>query len=127
FKATLPTLVFIVLAAVGATRGFINRWGEMILLASIALYVIVITIGADQIGVRYILPIFPLFFIWTSRIVPDLLSARSGTAVLAIFLAWHVWSGTSAFPNYIPYFNEMAGGSKIGRASCRERVWSQDA
>jgi len=116
FKATLPTLVFIVLAAVGATRGFFDRWGEMILLASIALYVVVITMGAGQIGVRYVLPIFPLFFIWASRIVPDLLSARSGTAVLAALLAWHAWSGISAFPNYIPYLNEMAGGPTRGIA-----------
>jgi hypothetical protein len=116
FKATVPTLVFMVLAVFAATRGFVNRWGEMILLVSITLYIVVITIGADQIGVRYILPVFPLLFIWVSRIVPDCLSARSGTAVLAALLTWHVWSGISAFPNYIPYFNEMAGGSSKGAA-----------
>ena len=115
-KATLPTLVFIILAAVGAIRGFIDRWGEMILLASIGLYVVVITMGADQIGVRYVLPIFPLLFIWASRTVPDLLSARSSAAVVGLLLTWHVWSGISAFPNYIPYFNEMAGGSAKGAA-----------
>jgi len=115
FKATLATLVIIILAAVAAIRGFVNRWGEMILLASIGLFVVVITMGADQIRVSYILPVFPLFFIWTSRIVPDFLSARSGTAVLVLLLAWHSWSGISAFPNYIPYFNEMAGGPARGQ------------
>jgi 4-amino-4-deoxy-L-arabinose transferase-like glycosyltransferase len=116
FKATLPTVILIVLAAVAATRGFVDVWGETILLATIALYLIVITLGADQIGVRYILPIFPLFFIWVSRIVPTLLTARPGKALLAAFLAWHIWSGVSAFPNYIPYFNEMAGGISGGAA-----------
>jgi uncharacterized membrane protein len=116
FKATLPTLFFIVLAAVRATRGFVDAWGEMILLVTIVFYTVVITIGADQYGVRYILPVFPLLFIWVSRIVPDLLATRTGTAVLTGLIAWHVWSGVSAFPNYIPYFNEMAGGIAGGAA-----------
>ena len=116
FKATLPTLFFIVLAAVQTTRGFVDTWGEMILLVTIALYTVVITIGADQVGVRYILPVFPLFFIWVSRVVPNLLATRTGTTVLAVLIAWHIWSGVSAFPNYIPYFNEMAGGTTGGAA-----------
>ena len=116
FKATLPTVFLIVLAAVRATRGFVDRWGETILLGTVALYIVVITVGADQVGVRYILPIFPLLFIWVSRVVPDLLTTRAGSAVLAGFLAWHAWSGMSAFPNYIPYFNEMAGGVVGGAA-----------
>lgn len=116
FKATLPTLFLIVLAAVGMRRGFVDRWGEAMLLATIALYLIVITIGADQLGVRYLLPIFPLLFIWVSRIAPALLATRGGSVVLAALIAWHAWSGISTFPNYIPYFNEMAGGIAGGAA-----------
>jgi hypothetical protein len=71
---------------------------------------------ADQLGVRYILPVFPLVFIWVSRIVPDFLTARSGAAVLAVLIGWHAWSAISAFPNYIPYFNELAGGPAGGPA-----------
>src|SRR5262249_53081617 len=111
-----PTVVFALVTAIEATRGFINRWGEMILLASIALFLVATTILADQVGVRYILPVFPLLFIWVSRIVPKFLAARSGTAVIVALLAWHAWSGISAFPNYIPYFNEMAGGPRGGPA-----------
>ena len=113
-KATLPSVLLIFFAAVNATRGFINRWGEMILLVTIVLFLLVITAGADQIGVRYILPIFPLLYIWVSRIVPDFMTARSGTAVLVLLLTWHVASGIFAFPNYIPYFNELAGGAAEG-------------
>jgi len=116
FKATLPTLILIVLATVQATRGFIDRWGEMILLASIGAYLVVISAAADQVGVRYILPVFPLVFIWVSRIVPDFLSARSGATVLVVLIAWQAWSAIAAFPNYIPYFNEMAGGAAHGPA-----------
>lgn len=116
FKATLPTVVFVIVTVIEATRGLINRWGEMILLVTIAVFLVATTILADQVGVRYILPVFPLVFIWVSRIVRKFLTARSGTAVIAALLAWHVWSSISAFPNYIPYFNEMAGGPAGGPA-----------
>ena len=90
--------------------------GEMLLLVSIALFLVATTILAGQVGVRYILPVFPLVFIWVSRIVPKFLAARSGTAVVTALLVWHAWSSISAFPNYIPYFNEMAGGAAGGPA-----------
>src|SRR5204863_400677 len=77
---------------------------------------VVISAAADQVGVRYILPVLPLVFIWVSRIVPDFLTARSGAAVLAALIAWQAWSAIAAFPNYIPYFNEMVGGPTHGPA-----------
>src|SRR5438034_343424 len=104
------------LLVIEAARGFGERWGEMILLVSIALFLAATTIFAGQVGVRYILPVFPLVFVWVSRIVPRFLAARSGTVALAALVAWHAWSSASAFPNYIPYFNEMAGGAAGGPA-----------
>ena len=113
-KATLASVLLIFFAVVNATHGFLDRWGEMLLLVTIVFYIVVITAGADQIGVRYILPVFPLLYIWVSRIVPDFVTTRTGVAVLVVLLAWHVGSGASAFPNYIPYFNELAGGAAEG-------------
>ena len=115
-KVTAPVIFLIAFAVIGATRGFINRWGEMILLGTIGAYVIVVSAAADQVGVRYLLPIFPLVYIWVSRIVPDFLTARSGAVMLAGLIVWHAWSGISAFPNYIPYFNELVGGPVSGTA-----------
>ncbi len=113
-KATVPAVLLVFFAVVNATRGFIDQWGELLLLVTIVFYVVVTTAGADQIGVRYIIPIFPLLYIWVSRIVPDFKTARTGVAVLVLLLAWHIWSGIFAFPNYIPYFNELAGGAREG-------------
>jgi len=113
-KATVPTLLLLILAALDSAAGFRDRWGEILLLSSIALYLIVISIGADQIGIRYLLPIFPLLFIWAARIVPRLTANRAGVAVLAVLLLWQAWSAIRVFPNYIPYFNELAGGPADG-------------
>jgi hypothetical protein len=113
-KATVPTLTLLMLAVIDSTAGLKDRWGEILLLSSAAMYLIVISIGADQIGIRYLLPIFPLLFVWTSRIVPRLAAHRAGVVVLGFLLLWQAWSAVRVFPNYIPYFNELAGGPVHG-------------
>jgi 4-amino-4-deoxy-L-arabinose transferase-like glycosyltransferase len=115
-KATIPTLLLIVVALVDLRSGWIDRWGEIILISSIVFYLIIDSVGANQIGFRYLLPIFPLLFIWTSRIVRRLAASYVGIGAIAMLLLWQAWAATHAFPNYIPYFNELAGGPAGGPA-----------
>lgn len=115
FKATIPTLAMIIFAVIHAiSERFASRWGEITLLTVIAGYAVLISIGADQIGLRYLLPIFPLMFVWTSRVVPWILSMRGGALVIGALLAWQTVEAVRTFPNYIPYFNELAGGPAQG-------------
>ncbi len=114
FKATLATLILILLATARAFAGLVHRWGEIILLTSIAFYVAIISAGANDLGIRYLLPIFPLIFIWVSRIVPDYWTNRLGRALLIVLFGWQMWAALSTFPNYIPFFNELAGGAGRG-------------
>jgi hypothetical protein len=113
-KATVPTLLAIVFAAYSAIRHAEFKWGETVLLAGIGFYFLLISLAADQIGLRYLLPVFPLIFVWTSRIVPRFASARAGSVILAVLLAWQAWSALRIFPNHIAYFNELAGGPAAG-------------
>jgi hypothetical protein len=115
-KATVPVLILIPLALISLKAGWADRWGEIILTSAIAFYVIVNSIGASQIGFRYLLPVLPLLFVWTSRVVTRLAVNRAGIAVIAILLCWQTWTSIHAFPNYIPYFNELAGGPSHGPA-----------
>jgi predicted membrane-bound dolichyl-phosphate-mannose-protein mannosyltransferase len=114
FKATLATLILMLMATARAASGFINRTAETILLAGMGFYLVVMSVGANDLGIRYLLPIFPMLFIWISRIAPDYWTNRIGRAVLVILFAWQVWSAVSTFPNYIPFFNELAGGPGRG-------------
>jgi hypothetical protein len=114
FKATLATLILILLATARSLSGFTDRWGGTILVAGIVFYVVVMSVGANNIGIRYLLPIFPLIFVWVSRIVADYWTNRLGRSILIILFTWQMWSALSSFPNYIPFFNEMAGGSGHG-------------
>jgi hypothetical protein len=121
FKATIPTLLVMIGAAVDvflprAKRIVQDRWGEITLLAGIAFYVIVTSIGAAPIGVRYLLPILPLLFVWTSRVATRLTASRAGRVIVAVLFLWHASAAIRAFPNYIPYFNEFAGGASGGPA-----------
>ena len=115
FKATIPTLLLIAVTLVDLRSGLIDRWGEIILMSGIVFYLIIDSIGASQIGFRYLLPIFPLLFVWTSRIVRRLAASYVGIGAMAMLLLWQAWAATHAFPNYIPYFNELAGGPAGGQ------------
>jgi hypothetical protein len=42
------------------------------------------------------------------------ITAASGRLALALLIAWQAWAGVSSFPDYIPYFNEIAGGAARG-------------
>ena len=114
-KATVPLLLATVLALAHlAVKKFIDARGEMLILGSIIAYAAAITLGADDIGVRYVLPVFPLLFIWCSRIVVEIPKKSAGVALLLVLLGWQARAAIGAFPNYIPYFNELAGGAKGG-------------
>jgi Dolichyl-phosphate-mannose-protein mannosyltransferase len=114
-KATIPTLLFVIFAGLHAVlEGFVSRRGELILLVSAVFYVGLISAAADQIGLRYLIPVFPMVFVWTSRMVPRLLTSRSGIAIVAVLLCWQAVSAIRTYPNYIPYINELAGGPAAG-------------
>jgi hypothetical protein len=118
FKATLATLIFLVLAAINTILSAKSHgrkaWGQTILLSGIIFYTIAYSAEADNLGVRYLLPIFPLLYVWISQIVPVYWNHSFGRVALGVLLAWHMWAALSTFPNYIPYFNELAGGAASG-------------
>jgi hypothetical protein len=93
-----------------------------------AAFVLAATVGADDIGVRYILPALP--FAWVAGGVAfDALVAGSrpwGRPVAAGLAAWLAIAAWGIFPDHLSYFNEAAclavdpsrigldGGSRCG-------------
>ncbi len=114
-KATIPLLLTLALAAVHSiARRFVNMDGEILILVTVVTYVAALILKADDLGVRYLLPVFPLLFVWSSRVVIELKRHRAGIVLALILLAWQARAALGAFPNYIPYFNEIAGGALRG-------------
>ncbi|MBM3255948.1 MAG: glycosyltransferase family 39 protein [Candidatus Moranbacteria bacterium] len=77
-----------------------------------------------QLGIRYILPVFPFLYLFIALMLWKFsqnfdFKKRLGyywanIIILVGLLIWHFGSNVSVFPSYLPYFNEFIGGSKNG-------------
>jgi hypothetical protein len=78
---------------------------------------------------RYVLPVLPLLFIWTSQAASWIHPRRVlGSALVVSCLGWFVVSSLVVFPHSMSYFNELSGGPQGG---CRVLLdanldWGQD-
>jgi hypothetical protein len=131
YKMPHPLQALLLVAAYLTVRpGVISRRGWA--LASILLVAVVLatlaSISHMQLGVRYVLPVFPLLAViaaQTARHVSEVHS-RMRTLVVtltALFIAsvWH-------HPHHLAYFNEWAGGPIDGREHLVDSNidWGQD-
>ncbi|HET9210625.1 MAG TPA: glycosyltransferase family 39 protein [Thermoanaerobaculia bacterium] len=70
------------------------------------------------IGIRYILPAFPFLFVFAGRVAAYPPSSRSLSrwqpAAVGALLLWLAASSFSVHPQYLSYFNEIAGGPGNG-------------
>jgi len=113
-KTPLPMLLLIPLAIWHWRRQNDGWFDEVFLLLPAITLLALISAMADALGVRYILAIYPLLFIFVSRTV-TLFSASRGWAVVGIILAiWYLSTPIRIYPDYLAHFNELVGGPKHG-------------
>lgn len=118
FVLKAPTAFLVLLALrVGdqAVRKQIDPDEALYLLLPALVWVVAMTATALQFGIRYILPAYPLLFIYVSGIAASpffLGRIRRGVvgALVVLFMA----GSLRAHPHYIPYFNVLAGGPSSG-------------
>jgi hypothetical protein len=83
-----------------------------------------------NIGVRHLLPIYPLLLIAIGMAAARMWAARPRTTAVVLALAGIglAIETLSAYPNFIPFFNTMAGGSRGGLRllSDSNLDWGQD-
>ena len=82
--------------------------------AIIALAILLVCLPSRiNIGLRHVLPIYPFLAITAGVGLASLGRARraapAGPAIAAVLLAWHLVSSARAHPDYLAYFNEVAG------------------
>lgn len=100
----------------------------------IAVYWTAAILGNLNIGIRHLLPIFPFIYIlvvfgaygFLKQVKPNL--RRITTAFFLLMLLWYISSSLSAFPHYLSYYNELAGGTEEGYkiAVDSNYDWGQD-
>lgn len=83
-----------------------------------------------NIGLRYILPIYPFIFVAIAIAISAWIHAhrRSGMALACVLLAGLSIETASAYPNYLAFFNAASGGSRGGLALLGDSNldWGQD-
>lgn len=67
-----------------------------------------------DLGLRYVLPIYPFFLVAAGAIVPKIINLPRGKILLAILMLWSVVPAARIYPYHLAYFNEFTGGSING-------------
>jgi hypothetical protein len=113
-KLTLPELVLLVGATATAAARDINKTEWEILFPALA-YLGVSMTGSLNVGIRYLLPIVPLFFLFAAR--RGLVTARPGWLRYVLsggIVIWQVSTSLFAYPDYLAFFNVATGGPDYG-------------
>jgi hypothetical protein len=131
-KTPLPFLFFVAIGLVFLVRklSMDKDWRSLASVVCASAIILVCLPSNINLGIRYILPVYPLLAIvagvgavrlWTLG-----RSRAAGYAVLASLLLWQIIAGIRAHPDYLPYANELAGGHPEGMIAESDFDWGQD-
>jgi len=126
--AVKTPLAFLLLAAVGviaATRRPFDwhLWAP----AAAALAILIVCLPVRlNIGLRYLLAMFPLLSMVAASGVLALWKATRGRAVAIALLVWLFLSAAFAHPDYLSYFNEIAARHPENFLVDSDLDWGQD-
>lgn len=92
----------------------IIRFGinEFILSLLVIFYFLISSFQKLDIGIRHILPIFPLIFLLVSPMINFLKLRKFSVIFMLILVIWYALAPITSFPGHLQYFNEIIGGAK---------------
>jgi hypothetical protein len=129
FKTPLPTLLLI-LPAIFLMRRYPAPalLDELFLVVPVVVWFAVTSAMADDLGVRYLLPAYPLIFIFVSRLAALLPRFKTARVVAALLGLWYLGSAMFIYPDHLAYFNELTGGPGRGHLYLDDSNldWGQD-
>jgi hypothetical protein len=115
-KSTLPALAAM-LGGLGLAAASRRRWRDDLYLWLPALWWLAVTSAvAANWGVRYALPVYPLLFVLAGGLASLAWNARRRAVrwLPPLLLLTHASEAVKTHPDYIPYFNQIAGGARGG-------------
>ena len=113
-KTTLPFLLLSSSALAWATWQWIVRRDYRFawVVLPFGVYTVFLFFSGINIGVRYYLPAYPFLFLVSGALLLHLTNMvrlrRVGSAIVGLSLGWCVLIAGGAWPDYIPYMNELA-------------------
>lgn len=114
FKMTLPEIILLAVATTLAAGRDIRRTEWEILVPAL-LYLGFSMISTLNVGVRYLLPVLPLLFLFSARIAYG--PRQTGwlrPAVLGVAAVAQLTASLLGYPYYIAFFNRAVGGPENG-------------
>lgn len=129
-KTPVPMLILLLLSLALFRR--LRRedgFSEVTLLLPVAVMLYFAMRSPINIGLRHVLPIYPLLFVFVSKTAR--LPSRgclAWTLFMAVLMLWYLQSAFSIYPHYLAYFNELAGGPSQGHKFLVDSNldWGQD-
>jgi len=105
-----------------------DRLAKIILLALIlGLLLFFMVLNEKNIGIRHLLPILPLLYVYLAPVWSWAVKHRPWRWLVLALLAWDGVSSLAVYPDYLVYFNELAGGPEGGlKISVVGEDWGQD-
>jgi hypothetical protein len=112
-KSTVPFLILLAISAWAIVRRKLPAREVWFLTLPPILYLAVAMSAHMNIGMRHVLPMYAFLTVLQAGAAMALArGSRNWMAVLLVLIAMQVITSVKAFPNYIPYANELWGGSK---------------
>lgn len=134
-KTPLPTFILLVLALVLLKKNKPTVYNELWLILPVYLILVTSFLDSVNFGLRRILPLYPFLFVFVSRVAEvkedakTFFSKKSVLQPLLGFLgAWYLTASLMSSPDYLTYFNEVAGGPRQGLSYLDDSNidWGQD-
>jgi hypothetical protein len=131
FKTPIPFLIVVLASLIVVILAGWQRWAkvaggaavasginfyEFIPLAVLfAVYLAAMMSGTLNIGIRHLLPVYPVLFIFAGVLARARWGRRPlGLALVCALMAWSAGEVWAVYPQTLAYFNEFAGGPKNG-------------
>jgi hypothetical protein len=116
------------------SRSYQSHTTQYVMLGFVALYVFVSVTGNLNIGFRHLFPILPFIYVLITKTIFDFIrhkgfrGEQATKAVIGVLAAWIVAIPVLAYPAYLSYFNEAAGGHENGYQYVTDSNydWGQD-
>ncbi len=129
-KTPLPVLLLFFAAVYSIARSRkLSRAETLLLTVVVCTFALFCYLKKISIGIRYVLPVFPLVLVLASRVLRDgVTRPRWAQAAVGVLATWCVLGTLLVHPHYLAHFNELIGGPKNGYRWVADSSldWGQD-
>jgi 4-amino-4-deoxy-L-arabinose transferase-like glycosyltransferase len=115
-KTPIATMVFLAISIVWFIgRAAKGEWINETFLLLPAIFILgFFCLNSHDMGLRYILPIYPFLFVFASKAAQIFLSSKMLRGIYIGAIIWYIGASCYIHPHYLAYFNELIGGPDNG-------------